>query len=44
MKDVISPESAALGGPPVIAISAELRQLLADVFALYVKTKGFYWQ
>lgn len=43
MKDVISPESAALGGPAVIAISAELRQLLADVFALYVKTKGFHW-
>ena len=43
MKDVISLESAALGGPAVIAISAELRQLLADVFALYVKTKGFHW-
>jgi starvation-inducible DNA-binding protein len=24
-------------------ISAELRQLLADVFALYVKTKNFHW-
>jgi starvation-inducible DNA-binding protein len=27
----------------VVAISAELRQLLADVFALYVKTKNFHW-
>jgi starvation-inducible DNA-binding protein len=27
----------------VIAISAGLRQLLADVFALYVKTKNFHW-
>lgn len=27
----------------VIAISAELRKLLADVFALYVKTKNFHW-
>lgn len=27
----------------VAAISASLRQLLADVFALYVKTKNFHW-
>jgi starvation-inducible DNA-binding protein len=27
----------------VKGISAELRQLLADVFALYVKTKSFHW-
>lgn len=27
----------------VAAISAELRGLLADVFALYVKTKNFHW-
>jgi starvation-inducible DNA-binding protein len=27
----------------VSAISAELRQLLADVFTLYVKTKNFHW-
>jgi starvation-inducible DNA-binding protein len=27
----------------VTAISAGLRQLLADVFALYVKTKNFHW-
>jgi len=27
----------------VRTISGELRQLLADVFALYVKTKNFHW-
>jgi starvation-inducible DNA-binding protein len=27
----------------VAAIESELRQLLADVFALYVKTKNFHW-
>lgn len=27
----------------VVEISAELRHLLADVFALYVKTKNFHW-
>jgi starvation-inducible DNA-binding protein len=27
----------------VAAISEELRRLLADVFALYVKTKNFHW-
>ena len=27
----------------VEAVSAELRSLLADVFALYVKTKNFHW-
>jgi len=27
----------------VVEISSELRQLLADVFALYVKTKNFHW-
>jgi starvation-inducible DNA-binding protein len=27
----------------VAAISRELRQLLADVFVLYVKTKNFHW-
>jgi starvation-inducible DNA-binding protein len=27
----------------VTAIAAELRPLLADVFALYVKTKNFHW-
>jgi starvation-inducible DNA-binding protein len=32
----LSPEGVA-------AIEGELRQLLADVFALYVKTKNFHW-
>lgn len=27
----------------VMEISSELRQLLADVFALYLKTKNFHW-
>ena len=27
----------------VAAICAELRQLLADIFALYLKTKNFHW-
>jgi starvation-inducible DNA-binding protein len=32
-----------LGEAAVAAISAELNQLLADTFALYVKTKNFHW-
>ena len=32
-----------LTGEGVAAVSAELRCLLADVFALYVKTKNFHW-
>ncbi len=32
-----------LASEGVSAISAELRKLLADVFALYVKTKNFHW-
>jgi len=32
-----------LGGDAVTKISAVLRPLLADVFALYVKTKNFHW-
>ena len=32
-----------LGRDAVTEISRELRQLLADVFALYVKTKNFHW-
>ena len=32
-----------LGRDAVGAISANLRQLLADVFALYLKTKNFHW-
>lgn len=32
-----------LGGNAVEEISSNLRRLLADVFALYVKTKNFHW-
>lgn len=32
-----------LSGDAVEAISSNLRRLLADVFALYVKTKNFHW-
>ena len=32
-----------LGGDAVVEISGALRKLLADVFALYVKTKNFHW-
>ncbi len=36
-----TPTDLAASG--VAAVSSELRQLLADVFALYVKTKNFHW-
>jgi starvation-inducible DNA-binding protein len=32
-----------LSGDAVEEISSTLRRLVADVFALYVKTKNFYW-
>jgi starvation-inducible DNA-binding protein len=32
-----------LSGDAVEEISSDLRRLLADVFALYVKTKNFHW-
>src|ERR1700689_3033540 len=32
-----------LSGDAVVEISRELRTLLADVFALYLKTKNFHW-
>ena len=32
-----------LSGDAVVEISRELRVLLADVFALYLKTKNFHW-
>ena len=32
-----------LGADPVVKISNALRPLLADVFALYLKTKNFHW-
>src|SRR6202047_5008644 len=39
-----SSESATdLSGDAVVEISGALRILLADVFALYVKTKNFHW-
>jgi len=38
------PETASdLGTEAVVEISGALRKLLADVFALYVKTKNFHW-
>jgi starvation-inducible DNA-binding protein len=38
------PEVASdLGGDAVVEISGALRKLLADAFALYVKTKNFHW-
>jgi len=36
-------QTSDLGGDAVAAISANLRQFLADVFALYLKTKNFHW-
>ncbi|HMB94900.1 MAG TPA: DNA starvation/stationary phase protection protein [Tepidisphaeraceae bacterium] len=42
MKQLREPTSD-LGQDAVDQISQELRQLLADVFALYVKTKNFHW-
>ena len=35
--------TADLGSEAVEEISSELRRLLADVFALYLKTKNFHW-
>src|ERR1700693_3690888 len=32
-----------LSGDAVVEISGALRKMLADVFALYVKTKNFHW-
>ncbi len=32
-----------LDGDGVVEICGELRRLLADVFALYIKTKNFHW-
>jgi starvation-inducible DNA-binding protein len=39
----MSETSTDLRGDAVVEISGELRKLLADVFALYVKTKSFHW-
>jgi starvation-inducible DNA-binding protein len=43
-KKRISAISTDLGDDAVVEISGELRKLLADVFALYVKTKNFHWR
>jgi len=42
-KKRMSEISTDLGGDAVVEICGELRKLLADVFALYVKTKNFHW-
>src|SRR5450432_3884511 len=45
-KEKVNPALATptdLSQKGVAAICAELRGLLADVFALYVKTKNFHW-
>jgi len=36
-------QATDLGREAVVAISNNLRQLLADVFVLYLKTKNFHW-
>jgi starvation-inducible DNA-binding protein len=40
---IISESSTDLAGDAVVEISGALRQLLADVFVLYLKTKNFHW-
>jgi starvation-inducible DNA-binding protein len=43
-QEKVSPEIPTDLSPNGVAeISAELRQLLADTFALYLKTKNFHW-
>ena len=42
-KDRFAEIGGALEPEGVTAITGALRQLLADVFALYVKTKNFHW-
>jgi starvation-inducible DNA-binding protein len=39
----VSGTATDLGSEAVVEISGALRKLLADVFALYVKTKNFHW-
>jgi len=43
MKKATSETMTDLGSTAVTEISGALRQLLADVFALYLKTKNFHW-
>ena len=42
-KSAVIESRSDLGREAVIEISDSLRQLLADVFALYLKTKNFHW-
>jgi starvation-inducible DNA-binding protein len=42
-KKEISEIPTDLAGDEVVEISGALRKLLADVFALYLKTKNFHW-
>jgi len=35
--------STDLSADAVVEITRELRKMLADVFALYLKTKNFHW-
>src|SRR6266851_2865409 len=35
--------STDLSGDAVVEITRDLRKMLADVFALYLKTKNFHW-
>jgi starvation-inducible DNA-binding protein len=39
----VTENASDLGHDAVVGISSALRQLLADVFALYLKTKNFHW-
>src|SRR5262249_45137621 len=34
---------SAIGNETFVAICSELKRLLADVFAIYIKTKNFHW-
>ena len=43
MKKATPETMTDLGSTAVTEISSALRQLLADVFALYLKTKNFHW-
>ena len=42
-QDNITQNPGGLDREGVVEISRELRHLLADVFALYIKTKNFHW-
>jgi starvation-inducible DNA-binding protein len=42
-KHYVSETTTDLSREAVVEISRALRQLLADVFALYLKTKNFHW-